>query len=134
MRVLGLSNVGRRCYTTGMLLVGGLSKPWQCVWLGRNCRGVRGGRLFGTVLCLVPGWLTIYVSNLIQGSEIAPYAVLLGTGFRMCFVLAGLLAIGSLRPDLGFREFAVWLVINYLVALALETWIVLVSSESSLSG
>jgi len=130
---LGMQSLARRqtVYTTGMLLVGGLEAAIAFGVVGLP--GVEGV-VCSVLLCLVPGWLTIYVSSLIQGSEIAPYAVLLGTGFRMCFVLVGLLAIRSVRPDLGFREFAVWLVVNYLVALALETWIVLVSSESSLSG
>ena len=38
----------------------------------------------------------------------------------------------SLRPDLGFREFVVWLIVDYLVALALETWMVLSSSKVQL--
>jgi len=55
--------------------------------------------------------------------------VLVGGALRMVFVLLGLLGISALRPDLGFRQFTVWLLISYMVALAIETAVVLVPAK-----
>jgi hypothetical protein len=79
---------------------------------------------------LVPGWLTIYIGDLLRHRDIAAYAVIAGTAVRMMFVLLGLFAVGLVRPDLGFREFTVWLIVGYMVSLALEAWMVLLPSDS----
>ena len=83
------------------------------------------GVLYSSVLCLVPGWLTVFVSDLMKHRDSSAYAVLVGTGLRMVFVFLGIFVVGALRPGLGFREFTGWLVVSYLVALALETWVIL---------
>ena len=49
----------------------------------------------------------------------------------MLFVFLGIVTIRTLRPDLKFREFTVWLIVSYLVALALETRAVLVPAANS---
>jgi hypothetical protein len=43
----------------------------------------------------------------------------------MTFVLIGLFVVGAMRQDLGFREFTVWLIPTYMVALGIETSILL---------
>ena len=93
--------------------------------------GIKGaeGVAYSVLLCLIPGWLTIYVSELLKLHDLAAYVVLVGTGFRMMFVLLGFFVVGMLRPDLGFQEFVVWLIANYLVSLGLETWTVLAPSS-----
>jgi hypothetical protein len=92
--------------------------------------GVRGwlaveGVVYAMALCLIPGWLTVLSAELLRSRDLSAYVVLIGTGFRMVFVLLGCFAIGILRRDLGFFEFTVWLIPSYLVALALETAVIL---------
>lgn len=113
-------------FTVGMLVCGCLEAA-----IAFGLVGVKGaeGVAYSVLLCLVPGWLTIYASDLMRLRDLAAYIVLVGTGFRMLFVLVGLLVVGALRPDLGFREFVVWLVASYLVSLGLETWMVLSPSS-----
>ena len=124
-----MQSVGRQLavFTLGMmlyvLLVSGLSFA-VAGWRGME------GLLYASLLCLIPGWMTVFVSDLLKHRESSAYIVLVGTGFRILFVLAGMVAVKSLRPDLGFREFTVWLIVSYLVALALETWAVLVPAAS----
>lgn len=109
-------------FTTGMLIVGCIEAA-----IAFSLAGLRGveGVGYSVLLCLVPGWLTIFASELLRHKDLAVYAVLLGTGLRVVFVLLGMFVINALRSDLGFREFTVWLISGYLVALALETWMVL---------
>lgn len=108
-------------FTLGLLTLGCLEAAAAGGWLGFP--GVEGV-VYSVVLCLVPGWLTIFVAKRVRNPEVAAYVVLLGTGLRVAFVLAGLFAVRALRPELGFREFEIWLIVGYLVALGLETWIV----------
>ena len=96
-------------------------------WVGP--KGVEGVVCSG-VLCLIPGWLTIFASNLLKRGRIAVYLALVAMVNRMVFVLVGLFAVNTLRTDLGFREFTIWLLIAYMVALSLETWLVLLPSAS----
>lgn len=110
--------------TAGMLVVGGL--------LAVVAYGVSGlpgleGLAYSLILCLIPGLLTVFVSELLKHHNLSAYIVLVGGGFRMLFVLLGMFAVSALRPDLGFRQFTVWLIVSYLVALALETALVLPS-------
>lgn len=105
-------------FTTGMLCCGCLEAAVAYLWVGAT--GIEGV-LYSILLCLIPGWLTIYSSALLKQTQLAVYTVLVGTGLRMTFVLLGLLGIGAIRPDLGFREFVVWLIPSYLAALAIET-------------
>ena len=114
-------------FTIGMLVFGGIA---AAVAFGAVGLKAVEGVCYSVLLCLVPGWLTIYSGVLLKRPELSAYIVLVGTGLRVVFVLLGLFVVGALRPDLGFREFTVWLVISYLVALALETWIVLLPASS----
>jgi hypothetical protein len=96
-------------------------------WLGVEGLG------YSLLLCLAPGLLTVYLSDVLKKTDMAPYVVLLGGGFRLVFVLLGMFGVSAARPELGFREFTVWLIISYLVALALETTIVLIPSPDEKS-
>jgi len=109
-------------FTAGMLIVGCMEAA-----IAFGLAGLKGieGVGYSVLLCLVPGWLTIFAGDLLRHKNLAVYAVLLGTGLRVVFVLLGMFVINALRSDLGFREFTVWLISGYLVALALETWMVL---------
>lgn len=115
-------------FIVGMLLVGGFEALAAYGWVG--VRGVEGVA-YSVLLCLVPGCITILIIGAAQRSGWAAYLVLVGVGLRMMFVVTGLLVIKSVRQDLGFREFVVWLIANYLVALALETWVIVKLSHDS---
>ena len=93
--------------------------------------GVRGveGVCYSVLLCLIPGLLTIYVGELMRNADLGAYVVLIGTGFRLLFVLLGVFVVCEIRAGLGFREFTVWLIFAYLVSLAFETWMVLLPSQ-----
>lgn len=114
-------------FTAGML-IGGLLAALVAFrlsgWLGSE------GVVYSVLLCLVPGWLTLYISHLLNQGDQKAYVILVGTGLRMLFVLLGLVSVTALRPELGFREFTVWLLGGYLVSLALETWLVLVPAST----
>ena len=114
-------------FTVGMLVFGGIA---AAVAFGLVGLWAVEGVSYSVLLCLVPGWLTIYSGVLLKRTELSAYIVLVGTGLRVVFVLLGLFVVGALRQDLGFREFTVWLIVSYLVALALETWIVLLPASS----
>ena len=114
-------------FTLGMLVFGGLAAAVAFGAVG--LKGVEGV-CYSVLLCLIPGWLTIYSSVLLKSPQLTAYVVLVGTALRMVFVLMGLFAVGVLRQDLGFREFTVWVIFSYLVALALETWMVLLPASS----
>ncbi len=88
------------------------------------------GLAYSLLLCLIPGLLTLWLADLLKGTSLSPYVVLAGGGLRMLFVLLGLLTVNSLRPDLGFREFTIWLLVCYLAALAVETAMILASGAA----
>ena len=129
----GMQSLVRRqaVFTVGMLVCGGLEAAVAFGWVGS--KGVEGVA-YSVLLCLIPGWLTIYAGDLMRHRDLASYVVLVGTALRMLFVLLGIFAVGALRQDLGFREFTVWLIISYLVALALETWMVVAPSKSEVAS
>lgn len=115
--------MARRCgwllaATAGCWLL--LSGPaW---WLAGRA-GVEGLTI-AAVLCFVPGCLVFVLGALVESLRSqTPMLVLAGSVLRMLFVLAGLMVVQSIRPDLGFREFTVWLLVFYLAMLLVETWV-----------
>jgi len=106
----------------GMLVIGLLLAP---IAYGTVGLAAIEGLGYSLLLCLIPGLLTLLLSELLRETSFSPYVVLAGGGLRMVFVLLGLLAVNSLRPDLGFREFTIWLLVCYLAALAVETAVIL---------
>lgn len=113
--------------TVGMLAVGlalGVIAFGIAGWLGVE------GLVYSIVLCLIPGWLTLLFSEFLKTRGLSPYVILVGGALRMLFVLLGLLVVSSFRPDLGFRQFTVWLLASYLVALAIETAVILAPAKS----
>jgi hypothetical protein len=83
------------------------------------------GLTFAALLCLVPGWLVFFVSSRYRVGSAQAIAVLMGTTLRLMFVLFGAFILTSVRKNLGFREFLVWLIVFYLATLTIETWLVL---------
>jgi len=90
------------------------------------------GLSYAALLCLVPGWLLIWMSRMLGGSgQQVPVLAMAGSGFRMLFVLCGTLVVQSMRKPLGFREFLVWLIVLYLATLLVETLLVLVPAAGT---
>lgn len=94
------------------------------------------GVTWAAALCLVPGWLVFLVSSRFHGLNAQlPVVVIGGTVLRMMFVLVGMVAVQGSRPDLGFREFTLWLLVFYLGMLAAETSLTLKAhSEEGATG
>jgi hypothetical protein len=55
--------------------------------------------------------------------------LLLGMGLRMAAVLGATVVVCLRRPDLGLVEFFVWLILFYLVTLAVETRLLLADEQ-----
>ena len=113
-------------FTLGMLVFGCLEAV--AAYSAVGFKGLEGVGC-SLLLCIIPGWLTIFASDFLKHPDVKSLIVLVGTGLRMVFVLAGMFVMSLIRPDLGVREFVVWLIAGYLVSLALETWIVVASSN-----
>ena len=121
--------VRQAVFTLGMVLVG-FSEVGLLSLTGRQ--GLN--EVLGSVaLCLIPGWMTIFAGELLRFRDLSAFIILVGMGLRMMFVLIGLLAVAMFVPGVDLREFAVGLVVGYLVALALETWLVLSPASKSSS-
>lgn len=112
---------------------GSTTRTWQLVavtaglwllcvlpaWWIAGGSGVEG-LSYALLLCLVPGVVTLRLSRSVD-SRRAPFVVLLSMGLRVASVLAGVLVLRVLRPDLGPAAFHVWLIVGYLVTLLVET-------------
>lgn len=87
------------------------------------------GLAYAGVLCLIPGLFVVYVTSRFSGGGSPSTGVLLGTGLRMAFVLIGMVIIRNLRPEMGHYEFQLWLVLDYLAFLVVETVIIVKSTD-----
>jgi hypothetical protein len=89
--------------------------------------GTRGieGLAYAAALCTPVGCVVIFVAGRwnTQGAPLA--ALLLGMLARMGIVLGGVLALRVFRPDLRLVEFAIWVILFYIVTLAAETLLLL---------
>jgi hypothetical protein len=108
----------------------------RCRWLGLAIGGlwllsVLPARLFfGTAgieasavsagCCLLAGWLTFLLTAQVRQPQMQAYAILFGTVIRGVFAILGALAMQFLL-GLSFENYLIWLSIFYLVALGLET-------------
>ena len=81
------------------------------------------GLAIATALCLLPGCLAMTLHRLV-GDQSGMFELAVG-GLRMLFVAAGAVAMQVTRPDLGMREFYVWLILLYVFTLAVETTFIL---------
>ena len=99
--------------------------------------GLRGllaleGLTYAGLLCLVPGWVVVYVTCRYPESGSQGAAILLGTGLRMAFVLVGMVMLRNLRPELGHYEFQLWLIIYYIAFLVLETLMIVKQTDHTI--
>lgn len=92
---------------------------WPAYALGDR-HGLIGASI-AAVLCLVPGWLVFAAIGLYGVAASPTKQVGIGLALRMVFVLGGFLAVKTAFPQLGTREFTVWLLVFYLATLAIET-------------
>lgn len=93
-------------------------------WLTAGTLGLEG-LSYAALISLVPGWLVFWFASRYGTANAAVKAVLAGMFLRMATVLAGIALVRSVRPVLGIREFVIWVLIFYLVSLAVETALVL---------
>ena len=109
------------------LLVAGGALWIVLFWPARMVGGAAGveGLTFAALLCVVPGCAIFVLGSLFRTLGGQPQLmVMAGMTLRLLAVLGGLLAVRSLRPDLGFRELTVWVVVFYLAMLLVETLLV----------
>ena len=110
--------------TVGMWLL--LAAP---AWFLSGAHGLEG-LTFAAVLCLLPGWLVFLMASRYRVAKMQATVILMGSVFRILIVLLGSLLIRSIRTHLGFREFLVWVIVFYLVALGVETFLLVKQSTS----
>jgi hypothetical protein len=72
------------------------------------------------VSCLLAGWVTFWITNRLKQPRMQAFAVLIGTGIRGIFALAGAIVMDGLL-DLPHQNYLIWLGLFYLFSLALET-------------
>ena len=107
------------------MLVGGAFAVWLLVLYPARELGGEHAVLFATVallLCLVPTVVTLVWTRWAaqQSAEQQMVAVLGGTGVRMGVVLASGLILYRWVPSFAHMSFLFWLLVFYLVTLALE--------------
>lgn len=80
--------------------------------------------VFAAVVCFVPGCIVFRLIEGVSGSQAQIRSVLIGTGLRVVFALAGAAVMDA---GLGFapRNYLLWLGLFYLVTLAVETYLVM---------
>ena len=79
------------------------------------------GLTYALLLCLIPGLIALAFVRAGDSANGAFTALLVGMGLRMATVLGGTLVLKQIRPDLGPSAFHVWVIVGYLVMLAVET-------------
>ncbi len=101
-------------------------------WLAHQFAGNWGlaGCSVSAILCVVPGWITLFVSGYLNGPAAAVFVALGGMVLRLVFVLG--VGMGLYLGVDGFtpRSLLVWLVVFYCITLALETALVLCPKSS----
>ena len=99
------------------------------------------GLVAAAFICLAPGCVVLLIPALMQQSRLVGLTALVAGVLRMMAVLAGLMAVVVLRPDIPPMVFGGCLVVLYLVSLGVETWFIVRSlhvsaktSDVTLSG
>jgi len=99
------------------------------------------GLVAAAFICLAPGCVVLLIPALMQQSRLVGLTAMVAGVLRMMAVLAGLVAVVVLRPDIPPMVFGGCLVVLYLVSLGVETWFIVRSlrvsaktSDVTLSG
>ena len=82
---------------------------------------------YAAFLCLLPGCLALMLQGLARTDALRVTLAMAASGLRLLLVLAGVISVRMARPDLGIKEFFVWLILFYLATLAVETGLLLQS-------
>ena len=111
-----------------VLLVGGALAVWLVALYPARLLGGEITTLYATVavaLCLIPtaGTLAWTARAMDRAGEQQFLMVLGGTGIRMIFVLAVGLTIYGLFPVFQQPSFWIWVLVFYLITLALEMFL-----------
>lgn len=77
------------------------------------------------ILCVVPGWITLFVSGRLNGPAAAAFVALGGMVLRLVFVLGVGMGLYLGIDVFTQRSLLVWLVVFYCITLALETALVI---------
>jgi hypothetical protein len=109
-------------------LVASAAALWVLLfWPARAMAGSRGveGLTYAALLCVLPGCAVFLLGGLVKTLGGQPHLLMLaGTSLRLLAVLGGVLMIRAARPDLGFRELTLWVLVFYLATLLTETLLV----------
>jgi hypothetical protein len=116
--------VNRAAVASGSWLTAAVAGLWLLsafpAWSLAGLTGVRGLSC-AALLCLVPGWLVILLGGSYRVASTPTFMILAATLLRMFFVLVGALIVRFSFPGLRFQEFALWLILFYLLTLFVET-------------
>ena len=93
-------------------------------YLLAGSRGIEG-LAYAAALCIPVGCIVIFIAGRWSSSDAPLVAVLVGMLARMGVVLGGVLVLQVYRPDLQLVEFAIWIILFYIVTLAAETLLLL---------
>jgi hypothetical protein len=118
------------------LLIGGAIAIWLLLLYPAYRLGGEAAILFSTVallLCLAPTVLTMLWTRwaTAQSPEQQLVAVLGGTGVRMGLVLAVGLALYRWSPSFSHVRFLFWLLVFYLLTLALEITLLIAGERTA---
>ncbi len=83
--------------------------------------------------CLLPGWLTFWCASRFKQPRMQALSVLFGTALRVFFALVGVVVMQFLL-GLPYENYLIWLGIFYLVALAVETALMIESPRNAKAG
>ena len=94
-----------------------------CFWPARMLNGQAGvfWMSIAAICCLVPGWIVVFLSGLTILSNPLT-TMLLQTMVRMFTVGGVAIVVKKMNSKIGFADFYGWLVAFYLLALAVEVW------------
>jgi hypothetical protein len=90
---------------------------WATAW--RGATGVRWA-ILAISICGVAGLLSLIASKFVRGQQAALWTMLVGMGIRMTAALTGCLIVNSLWRDGIDAGFGWYLVVAYLVTLAVD--------------
>jgi hypothetical protein len=93
-------------------------------WWLAGANGVEGAA-WSALLCTLPGCVTLAAVDRLDDRKRPVFGMLLGTGLRLGMAAPGGFAVAWFRPELRAREFFLWLVLFYLITLAVETRLLL---------
>lgn len=94
-----------------------------CFWPARVMNGEAGvwWMSIAAICCLVPGWIVVFLGTLdIFSNDLS--TMLVQTSVRLAVVGGVAVLVKKQRPDLGVADFFGWLIGFYLLALAIEVW------------